>query len=64
MITTLPGLYLVSVGVMKPVSLLIDIEMALVCTTFWLRGMNVLFSVGNFYLVYAILKKLHNPFLV
>ena len=64
MITTLPGLYLFTVGVMKPVSSLLNIEAMTLCTPFWLRAINVFFAMGNFYLIYAILKKLHNPLLV
>ncbi|XP_060599975.1 putative Dol-P-Glc:Glc(2)Man(9)GlcNAc(2)-PP-Dol alpha-1,2-glucosyltransferase [Ruditapes philippinarum] len=61
MITTLPGLYMMSVGVLKPVSAILNIPVLEVCTTFWLRATNIFFSFGNFYLIYTILKKLHNP---
>jgi len=64
MITTLPGLYLMSTGLAGPLALVLDIPIDTVCSVNWLRAVNVLFSLGNFYLIYAIQKKLHNPFLV
>ena len=64
MITTLPGLYLFSVGVIKPVTVMMEGNMLRACSTYWLRSINILFAAGNFYLIYALLKKLHNPVLV
>ncbi|XP_045164556.1 putative Dol-P-Glc:Glc(2)Man(9)GlcNAc(2)-PP-Dol alpha-1,2-glucosyltransferase [Mercenaria mercenaria] len=61
MITTLPGLYLMSVGVLKPVAAIFNIPVMELCTTYWLRTTNILFTFGNFYLIYAVLRKLHNP---
>ncbi|WAR25924.1 AG10B-like protein [Mya arenaria] len=64
MITTLPGLYLMTAGLLQPIASLLNISIMEICTTYSLRGVNVLFCFGNFYLIYAILKKLHNPFLL
>ena len=59
MITTLPGLYLVSVGVIKPVVWLADLTGAVVCSTAMLRFINLLFNCGNLYLLYLLVCKLH-----
>lgn len=59
MITTLPGLYLVSVGVIKPVVWLTDLTGAVVCSTAMLRFINLLFNCGNLYLLYLLICKLH-----
>lgn len=59
MITTLPGLYLVSVGVIKPVVWLADLTGKVVCSTAMLRFVNLLFSCGNLYLLYLLTCKLH-----
>ncbi|TKS90984.1 Dol-P-Glc:Glc(2)Man(9)GlcNAc(2)-PP-Dol alpha-1,2-glucosyltransferase [Collichthys lucidus] len=59
MITTLPGLYLVSVGVIKPVVWLADLTGAVVCSTAMLRFINLLFNCGNLYLLYLLICKLH-----
>lgn len=59
MITTLPGLYLVSVGVIKPVVWLADLTGAVVCSTAMLRFVNLLFNCGNLYLLYLLICKLH-----
>lgn len=59
MITTLPGLYLVSVGVIKPVVWLADLKGAVVCSTAMLRFVNLLFNCGNLYLLYLLVCKLH-----
>ncbi|MGH0127326.1 UNVERIFIED_CONTAM: hypothetical protein FKN15_036696 [Acipenser sinensis] len=56
MITTLPGLYLVSVGILKPLVWLAGWS---VCSTKMLRFINLLFSSGNLYLIDLILCKLH-----
>ena len=57
MITTLPGLYLVSVGLLVPVGKALGVED--VCLVLLLRAVNTLFAVGNFYVLYAIMCKLH-----
>ncbi|XP_041110811.1 dol-P-Glc:Glc(2)Man(9)GlcNAc(2)-PP-Dol alpha-1,2-glucosyltransferase-like isoform X2 [Polyodon spathula] len=59
MITTLPGLYLVSVGIVKPSVWLAGWSGRMVCSTGMLRFINVLFSSGNLYIIYLILCKLH-----
>uniref|UniRef100_A0A8C4RVU0 Dol-P-Glc:Glc(2)Man(9)GlcNAc(2)-PP-Dol alpha-1,2-glucosyltransferase n=1 Tax=Erpetoichthys calabaricus TaxID=27687 RepID=A0A8C4RVU0_ERPCA len=59
MITTLPGLYLVSVGIIKPTVWLAGWTGKAVCSPGMLRFINLLFSCGNLYLVYLILCKLH-----
>ncbi|KAH1185301.1 hypothetical protein KIL84_018050, partial [Mauremys mutica] len=60
MITTLPGLYLMSVGVVKPAVWLFGWSGSVVCSTGMLRFINLLFSVGNFYLLYLLLCKIHH----
>ncbi|KAG9335889.1 hypothetical protein JZ751_003546 [Albula glossodonta] len=59
MITTLPGLYLVSVGVIKPLVWLAGWTGRVVCSTGMLRFVNLLFNCGNLYLLYLIICKLH-----
>ncbi|XP_056132587.1 dol-P-Glc:Glc(2)Man(9)GlcNAc(2)-PP-Dol alpha-1,2-glucosyltransferase [Lampris incognitus] len=59
MITTLPGLYLASVGVIKPVVWLVDLSGKVVCSTAMLRFVNLLFNCGNLYLLYLIICRLH-----
>lgn len=59
MITTLPGLYLVSVGVIKPVVWLTNLTGQVVCSTAMLRFINLLFNCGNLYLLYLLICKLH-----
>ncbi|XP_040979576.1 putative Dol-P-Glc:Glc(2)Man(9)GlcNAc(2)-PP-Dol alpha-1,2-glucosyltransferase isoform X4 [Aquila chrysaetos chrysaetos] len=59
MITTLPGLYLVSVGVVKPAAWLFGWTGSVVCSVGMLRFINLLFSAGNFYLLYLLLLKIH-----
>ncbi|KAL1276052.1 hypothetical protein QQF64_035675 [Cirrhinus molitorella] len=59
MITTLPGLYLVSVGLIKPVVWLADLKGSVVCSTAMLRFINLLFNSGNLYIIYLIICRLH-----
>ncbi|XP_033647882.1 putative Dol-P-Glc:Glc(2)Man(9)GlcNAc(2)-PP-Dol alpha-1,2-glucosyltransferase isoform X1 [Asterias rubens] len=59
MITTLPGLYLASVGLLRPITELMLVDMSEVCTTTVLRSTNVLFAVGNLYMLYALIVRLH-----
>ncbi|XP_064794318.1 dol-P-Glc:Glc(2)Man(9)GlcNAc(2)-PP-Dol alpha-1,2-glucosyltransferase [Oncorhynchus masou masou] len=59
MITTLPGLYLASVGVIKPVVWLVDLTGKVVCSTAMLRFINLLFNCGILYLLYLVICKLH-----
>ncbi|KAK3101719.1 hypothetical protein FSP39_005801 [Pinctada imbricata] len=60
MITTLPGLYLVTVGVLGPVQYVTNLSTGALCSTFNLRAVNVLFCTGNLYLIYCIHQFLHN----
>ncbi|KAK2514146.1 hypothetical protein Q9233_015120 [Columba guinea] len=59
MITTLPGLYLLSVGAVKPVAWLLGWTGSVVCSVGMLRFVNLLFSAGNLYLLYLLLSKIH-----
>ncbi|XP_068611453.1 dol-P-Glc:Glc(2)Man(9)GlcNAc(2)-PP-Dol alpha-1,2-glucosyltransferase [Brachionichthys hirsutus] len=59
MITTPPGLYLISVGLIKPVAWLAGLTGAVVCSTAMLRFINLLFNSGNLYLLYLLVCKLH-----
>ncbi|MBN3326446.1 AG10A glucosyltransferase, partial [Atractosteus spatula] len=59
MITTLPGLYLISVGIIKPSVWLAGWTGEVVCSTAMLRFINLLFSSGNLYLIYLITCELH-----
>lgn len=59
MITTLPGLYLASVGLIRPVVWLADLKGRVVCSTAMLRFINLLFNSGNLYILYLIICKLH-----
>ncbi|XP_061663924.1 dol-P-Glc:Glc(2)Man(9)GlcNAc(2)-PP-Dol alpha-1,2-glucosyltransferase [Syngnathoides biaculeatus] len=59
MITTLPGLYLASVGIIKPVVRLADMSGEVVCSTAMLRFVNLLFNCGNLYLLYRLTCRLH-----
>lgn len=55
-ITTLPGLYLISLGIVTPLSFVFGTDF---CSVYGLRMVNVLFSVLNFYLLCTIRQKLH-----
>ncbi|XP_018408014.1 PREDICTED: dol-P-Glc:Glc(2)Man(9)GlcNAc(2)-PP-Dol alpha-1,2-glucosyltransferase isoform X1 [Nanorana parkeri] len=59
MITTLPGLYLTSVGIVKPVAWMFGWSKNVICSSGMLRFINLLFSLGNLYMFYLILNKLH-----
>ncbi|KAM9312941.1 dol-P-Glc:Glc(2)Man(9)GlcNAc(2)-PP-Dol alpha-1,2-glucosyltransferase [Gastrophryne carolinensis] len=59
MITTLPGLYLTSVGIVKPAAWLLGWSENVVCSTGMLRFINLLFSLGNLYMFYLILWRIH-----
>ncbi|XP_054609354.1 putative Dol-P-Glc:Glc(2)Man(9)GlcNAc(2)-PP-Dol alpha-1,2-glucosyltransferase isoform X2 [Dunckerocampus dactyliophorus] len=58
-ITTPPGLYLVSVAIIKPVVRLVDLTGDVVCSTAMLRFINVLFNSGILYLLYRLIGMLH-----
>lgn len=57
-ITTLPGLYFLSVGMLKPISLLLS-NPELCSSVYALRCINVLLSTGLLYVVYSLLKQIH-----
>lgn len=57
-ITTPPGLYIVSVGILVPVSCLLRRDL---CTVNGLRGISFAFMIGNFYLVYLLHFYLNRP---
>ncbi len=59
MITTLPGLYLASVGLIRPVVWLADLKGSVVCSSAMLRFINLLFNSGNLYIIYLIICRLH-----
>lgn len=59
MITTLPGLYLTSVGIVKPAAWLFGWSESVVCSSGMLRFINLLFSLGNLYMFYLILCRIH-----
>ncbi|XP_051547567.1 dol-P-Glc:Glc(2)Man(9)GlcNAc(2)-PP-Dol alpha-1,2-glucosyltransferase isoform X2 [Myxocyprinus asiaticus] len=59
MITTLPGLYLASVGLIRPMVWLFDLKGRVVCSTAMLRFINLLFNSGNLYIIYLIICRLH-----
>ncbi|XP_056429648.1 dol-P-Glc:Glc(2)Man(9)GlcNAc(2)-PP-Dol alpha-1,2-glucosyltransferase isoform X2 [Hyla sarda] len=59
MITTLPGLYLTSVGIVKPAAWLFGWSDNVVCSSGMLRFINLLFSLGNLYMFYLILCRIH-----
>lgn len=59
MITTPPGLYLLTVGFIKPVVWLSGLTGSVACSTAMLRFINLLFNCGNLYLLYLLTCKLH-----
>ncbi|XP_030071621.1 dol-P-Glc:Glc(2)Man(9)GlcNAc(2)-PP-Dol alpha-1,2-glucosyltransferase A [Microcaecilia unicolor] len=60
MITTLPGLYLVSVGLLKPAAWLFGWSQDVVCSPGMLRFVNLLFGIGNLYLLNLLICKIHH----
>ena len=56
MITTLPGLYMSSIGIYQPLSRLFGFSVKLACNTFWLRSINVIFAVGNALIIKFLLQ--------
>ncbi|XP_063783168.1 dol-P-Glc:Glc(2)Man(9)GlcNAc(2)-PP-Dol alpha-1,2-glucosyltransferase [Pseudophryne corroboree] len=59
MITTLPGLYLTSVGILKPTTWLFGWSESVVCSAGMLRFINLVFSLGNLYVFYLIICRIH-----
>ena len=69
MLTTPPGLYLFSIGVLKPVCWFFHIPPSVVCDVAWLRCINIIFAVTNLYLLVALTRKIHGhsqvwPFII
>ena len=58
-ITTLPGLYFISFACLRALAFSLGHELDIVCTTFFLRMINVLFFMGNVLLLRQILVRLH-----
>ncbi|XP_075238649.1 alpha-1,2-glucosyltransferase Alg10 isoform X2 [Lycorma delicatula] len=56
-ITTLPGVYLLSVGVIKPLAFVLDLNL---CSTYALRVTNLVANAFNFLLFYLLLKKIYS----
>ena len=59
MITTLPGLYVISAAVIKLLSLIFEFDVMLMCEVFWLRSINVVFFMGNTLLLLLLNRRLH-----
>lgn len=60
MITTLPGLYMASLPLLYPAAILFGSgDLTSVCTTPMLRSINILFSLGNLYILYLTTRRLH-----
>ncbi|KAL4624924.1 putative Dol-P-Glc:Glc(2)Man(9)GlcNAc(2)-PP-Dol alpha-1,2-glucosyltransferase isoform X2 [Arapaima gigas] len=59
MITTFPGLYLVSVGLLKPLGWAAGWADSALCSTATLRFVNVLFSCGSLYVLWLLVAALH-----
>ncbi|XP_071497858.1 dol-P-Glc:Glc(2)Man(9)GlcNAc(2)-PP-Dol alpha-1,2-glucosyltransferase-like isoform X1 [Diadema antillarum] len=60
-ITTLPGLYLSSVGLLKPLALLLEADLVDLCSVTTLRSINILFAVGCLFIIYHTLCVIHCP---
>jgi len=60
MITTLPGLYWISVAILKAVSLIFAMDET--CSVIHLRSINVLLATGNFGLLWKLINVLENGY--
>jgi len=58
MITTLPGLYWISLVILKPVSLIFTMDET--CPVIHLRTINVLFATGNFGVLWKLVNVLED----
>ena len=58
-ITTLPGLYLVSLALLRIMAFVSRIQVHVLCSVFWLRFTNVLFMFGNAWILRKILLSVH-----
>lgn len=59
-ITTLPGLYLVSLLVIHGISVFTRSHVELLCSVWLLRATNVLFMIANAWILHRLLDNLHN----
>ena len=59
-ITTLPGIYLVSFVALRSVAFFLGRELHVLCSTFLLRMTNVIFLMGNVWLLRQLLLRLHS----
>ena len=59
MITTLPGLYISSLAVAKPLNWIFDVSMKLSCSVLWLRSINVVYMLGNLLMMLLITHRLN-----
>ena len=60
MITTLPGLYWLSMAILKAVSLIFTMDET--CPVIYLRTINVLLATGNFGLLWKLMSVLHGGY--
>ncbi|EDO39478.1 predicted protein [Nematostella vectensis] len=58
-ITTLPGLYLVSLAILRVAAFFSSTELIDVCSVLWLRFTNVFFVIGNAWLLREVLIQLN-----
>jgi len=59
MITTLPGLYVVSFLLLQIMAVVSRTNINVLCSVWWLRCTNILFMMGNAWILYHILWKIH-----
>ncbi|XP_041350519.1 putative Dol-P-Glc:Glc(2)Man(9)GlcNAc(2)-PP-Dol alpha-1,2-glucosyltransferase [Gigantopelta aegis] len=59
MITTLPGLYLISVGILEPIAKVLQLTTMELCTPLVLRSINLLFMTGNVWLLSRLITVMH-----
>jgi len=60
MITTLPGLYWISIAILKPVSFIFPVDET--CPVMHLRTVNVLLATGNFALLWKLMNVLKDGY--
>ena len=59
MITTLPGLYINTVAILKPINWFLDVSMSVACSTFYLRAINVGFATANSILFLLLTRRIY-----
>ena len=59
MITTLPGLYFCSWGFIEFLAVAFKQDVKTMCMPLFLRMVNILFNVGNIWVIYRIMRKLN-----